>query len=260
MKVAIPLLLGVWMAATAFADDDPTVRDQVFLVVLEPGPAWIEGEPVTEQPLQPHGSYLLRNYAAGRLVEAGPFTDDTGGAILYRADTIEEVEDLLAEDPGIASGILVPVTIRPWLLREWDHYLPPSTQRAAGTFVPRRSGLGEPDEHESVAIARQLLEKRFAGDLVGEGRGEMLMATTPVTGSAGYVAIERISATLAGREGTFLLQHSASMIRGEPGWLKLTVVPDSGTGGLEGIDGEMQIEMDDGEYRYTFDYTLPEGE
>jgi hypothetical protein len=52
------------------------------------------------------------------------------------------------------------------------------------------------------------------GDLAGTGKGQMLTATTAVKNSAGYVAIERVSGTLHGKKGTFVLQHSGTMTRG----------------------------------------------
>jgi hypothetical protein len=85
----------------------------------------------------------------------------------------------------------------------------------------------------------------------------MLSATTSVEGSAGYVAIEWVSGTLNGRSGTFALQHSGTMTRGKP-QLTVTVVPDSGTGELEGLAGEMDIKIEAGKHFYEFEYTLPE--
>jgi hypothetical protein len=84
----------------------------------------------------------------------------------------------------------------------------------------------------------------------------MLSAGTSVKGSAGYVAIERVRGTLDGQSGTFILQHSGTMTRGTP-QLTITVVPDSGTGGLEGISGMMTINIVNGKHFYEFDYTLP---
>jgi uncharacterized protein len=133
------LLLGcfiVWHAhahahAVAHAEDDPTVRDRVFLVVFQPGPAWIEGKPVAEQPLRTHGSYILRRYAEGLVMEAGPFGDGTGGALIYRAGSREAVEALLADDPAVIDRVMVP-TVYPWTLRDWDYYLRSSAERAEG--------------------------------------------------------------------------------------------------------------------------------
>jgi hypothetical protein len=100
------------------------------------------------------------------------------------------------------------------------------------------------------------IDKQFHGDLEATSKGQMLAAGTEVQGSAGYVAIERVSGTLGGRSGTFALQHSGTMTRGEP-QLIITVVPDSGTGQLVGLAGTMTITIADGKHQYGFDYTLP---
>ncbi len=83
----------------------------------------------------------------------------------------------------------------------------------------------------------------------------MLAAGTEVKGSAGYVAMERVSGTLHGRTGTFILQHSGTMTRGVPQMI-VTVVPDSGTGQLAGLTGKMAINIDGGKHTYEFEYTL----
>ncbi|MGH9591858.1 MAG: DUF3224 domain-containing protein, partial [Bryobacteraceae bacterium] len=86
--------------------------------------------------------------------------------------------------------------------------------------------------------------------------GQMLTAGTDVKGSAGYVAIERVTGTLQGRTGSFTLQHSGTMAHGAL-QLLITVVPDSGTGQLTGIAGTFNIQIADGKHSYVFDYTLP---
>src|ERR1035441_9040530 len=101
------------------------------------------------------------------------------------------------------------------------------------------------------------IDKKFSGDLEATSQGEMLAAMTAVKGSAGYVAIERVSGTLHGRNGTFVLQHSGTMTRGTP-QLSITVVPDSGTGQFDGISGTMTIKIDQGKHSYEFEYTLPQ--
>ena len=85
----------------------------------------------------------------------------------------------------------------------------------------------------------------------------MLAVGTEVQGSAGYVAMEQFTGKLNGRSGTFALQHSGTMTRGTP-QLSVTVVPDSGTGQLVGLSGQMAIKIDDGKHSYNFEYTLPE--
>lgn len=105
-------------------------------------------------------------------------------------------------------------------------------------------------------IGEMTIAKTFHGALEGSSSGHMLAVRTPVPGSAGYVAMERVDATLAGRHGTFALQHSGTM-QGQRQTLSVTVVPDSGTDGLTGIAGNMAIRIENGTHHYTFDYTLP---
>ena len=86
----------------------------------------------------------------------------------------------------------------------------------------------------------------------------MLAAGTAVKGSAGYVAIERVTGTLGGKSGGFVLMHTGIMNRGTPS-LTVTVVPDSGTGDLTGLTGTMAIEITGGKHFYVLEYDLPAG-
>jgi hypothetical protein len=108
---------------------------------------------------------------------------------------------------------------------------------------------------DGVTLSRVSIKKRFHGALDASATAEMLSAVTEVEGSAAYVAIERVSGKLHGRSGSFVLQHTGTMSRGD-GDLKVTVVPDSGTGELKGIDGTMTIDIVEGDHRYTFDYVI----
>jgi hypothetical protein len=128
------------------------------------------------------------------------------------------------------------------------------TTRASGTFDVKLTPLAAYNTGDTMA-ARRSIDKQFHGDLEGTSKGEMLSAGTSVKGSAGYVAIERVTGTLSGRSGTFALQHSGTMTRGAP-QLVITVVPDSGTGDLTGLAGTMTIDISDGKHSYVFDYTL----
>ena len=103
------------------------------------------------------------------------------------------------------------------------------------------------------------MEKRLHGDLEASSKGEMLSAMTAVKGSAGYVAIERVTGKLGGRVGSFVLQHNAMMNRGVPE-LTIRVVPDSGTEELIGLIGMMKIVVENGKHSYDFNYELPDGE
>jgi len=109
---------------------------------------------------------------------------------------------------------------------------------------------------EPANLGRMTIDKQFSGDLVATSLGEMLSAGGQVQGSAGYVAIERVTGTLHGKQGSFVLQHFGIMDRGAP-QLTITVVPDSGTEALAGLRGSMQIHIEDGKHSYTFDYSLP---
>jgi len=114
-----------------------------------------------------------------------------------------------------------------------------------------------PEKPDPSLPGRMTLDKLFHGDLEATSKGEMLAAQT-VEGSAGYVAMERVSGTLHGRPGTFLLQHSGTMTRGAP-QLSVTVVPDSGTEQLVGLSGKMEIEIANGKHSYQFEYILAPG-
>lgn len=128
------------------------------------------------------------------------------------------------------------------------------TNQASGTFEVKLTPQA-PDENGEATLGRMLIDKQFHGDLEATSKGQMLAAMTEVKGSAGYVAMERVSGTLAGRSGTFVLQHRGTMTRGE-GQLTVTVVPDSGTGELVGLAGKMTINIADGKHSYDFEYTL----
>ena len=108
---------------------------------------------------------------------------------------------------------------------------------------------------EPANLGRMTIDKQFHGDLEATSLGEMLSAMGQVQGSAGYVAIERVTGTLHGKQGSFVLQHYGIMDRGAP-QLTITVVPDSGTDALAGLRGTMQIQIEDGKHSYVFDYTL----
>ena len=127
--------------------------------------------------------------------------------------------------------------------------------RAAGPFDVKLRPLALDDKTEGTMLARMSLDKQFHGDLDAVSKGEMLSAGTAVKSSAGYVAIEHVSGRLNGHQGTFVLQHSATMTRGVP-QLTIIVVPDSGTGELEGLAGTMTITIVDGKHSYDMEYTL----
>jgi len=84
------------------------------------------------------------------------------------------------------------------------------TTRASGTFEVQLTAQAPENGAEDATLGRLSIGKQFHGDLEGTSEGQMLTAGTAVRGSAGYVAIERVSGTLHGRSGTFVLQHSGT--------------------------------------------------
>ena len=100
------------------------------------------------------------------------------------------------------------------------------------------------------------IDKTFRGELEAISSGEMLSVLTSVQGSAGYAAIEQVVGNLSGKSGSFVLQHFGIITDGESRLL-LEVVPDSGSGELTGLKGEMAIRIEDDEHFYDFDYELP---
>jgi hypothetical protein len=112
------------------------------------------------------------------------------------------------------------------------------------------------DQAAGSILTRVAITKRFSGSLEAEGSGEMLSAVTGA-GSSAFVAIERISGSLHGRRGSFVLQHSGTVTR-EAMQYTVQVVPDTGTGELAGLSGSMRVHQVDGRQSYEFEYSLPD--
>ena len=130
---------------------------------------------------------------------------------------------------------------------------PSMTQHATGTFEVKMTPAD--DKSDDKSLGRMTIAKEWHGDLEGASTGQMLTGGDVTKGSAGYVAIEKFTGTLNGRKGSFILQHSATMTRGV-GQLTITVVPDSGTDQLKGINGKLGIKIENGKHSYDFDYSL----
>lgn len=109
---------------------------------------------------------------------------------------------------------------------------------------------------ESPAIGRMLLDKQYHGPLEARGAGQMLATHGSVPGSAAYVALETVTGSLQGRQGSFALVHHGEMERGRP-TLVIGVVPDSGTDELTGLAGSMRIRVEGHQHFYDFEFTLP---
>lgn len=128
------------------------------------------------------------------------------------------------------------------------------TYHAQGTFKVDMQPL---PAAPAPGLSRYSIRKVFDGDLMGTGEGEMISGGDPKQGAAGYVAIEVFNGTLAGKTGSFALQHLATMDQNGPK-MSVVVVPGSGTGELKGISGTFEIQIANGRHSYHLDYTLPE--
>lgn len=128
-------------------------------------------------------------------------------------------------------------------------------KQATSTFIID-SWQEEPyDEQEGARLSRTRVIKTFHGQIEARSTAELLMASAQ-EGSAAYVGLERIVGTIDHRAGSFILQHSATMSHDgqSAAW---TIVPNSGTGELQGLRGEAQITVEpDGGHTFTLDYEL----
>ncbi len=142
----------------------------------------------------------------------------------------------------------------PAALRDATHQEPAVTTHATGTFdvklTPRT-----PDDGDTSSLGRMTLDKQFHGDLAGTSQGQMLAFLTSTKTSGGYVALERVTGTLHGRKGSFVLQHSGTINRGAQSLL-ITVVPESGTEELAGLSGTLTIIIEAGKHSYDLEYTI----
>ena len=125
---------------------------------------------------------------------------------------------------------------------------------AHGTFTVKVAPL---NPAPAEGLGRFSIDKEIHGDLEATTKGEMFSGGDPKAGVAGYVAIEVVTGTLAGKQGSFALQHFATMDSSGPK-MNIIIVPGSGTGELKGIAGTFTIKIEGGQHSYDLEYTLPE--
>jgi hypothetical protein len=154
---------------------------------------------------------------------------------------------------GIGAAALTPA-----FSAEAPHEGGTEMTHAKGTFEVDVKPIPGDGMAEGLGAGRLSIHKRLVGELEGTSVGEMLASQSGTTGSAGYVAIERMSATLEGRSGSFVLLHRGTMKKGADFKLEIVVVPDSGTDQLAGLTGSMEITIVDGAHFYDFEYSLPD--
>lgn len=127
---------------------------------------------------------------------------------------------------------------------------------ATGTFTVKLVPQAVPGIAADPMLGQMSIDKELTGDLTGTSSGCMITGGDFRTGSAAYSAIERVTGTLHGKPGSFILQHTGLMTPAGSS-LVITVVSGSGTDALAGIGGTFVIRVEDGVHFYDLDYTLP---
>lgn len=94
---------------------------ETYLVIYRPGPGWLEGKSLAEQPLMEHGKYMLSLYIKGSMMLAGPLTDGAGGAVVLQVAKESEAKTIVAGDPAVKSGVFL-YEIHPWKLQPWAEF------------------------------------------------------------------------------------------------------------------------------------------
>ena len=97
-------------------------KKQTFIVIYKPGPAFLTGKPLSEQPLKEHFKYMVGLYKSGVMRFAGPFEDNTGGAAVIEASGEAEAKTIADNDPSVTSRVFV-YEMHPWRLISWDQYI-----------------------------------------------------------------------------------------------------------------------------------------
>lgn len=124
-----PALIGIILtlaAGPALAQDGqapakpPATIPTVYVIQYKTGPAWLVGKPLRDQPMGPHGVYMRKLFAEGRMLAAGPTVNTEGdaplvdgGVILLRAASLDEAKAVMAADPAITAGLFVG-EVRTW--------------------------------------------------------------------------------------------------------------------------------------------------
>jgi len=106
---------------TGTANPPATAGKATYLVLYRPGPAWLTGKSVMEQPLREHGKYMLSLYTKGSMKLAGPLTDDAGGAVLLEVSDEAEAKAIVTNDPAVKAGVFV-FEMHPWKLQPWEEF------------------------------------------------------------------------------------------------------------------------------------------
>ena len=246
-------LVGDWTGESICVGNNPSCHDEkvVYHVSIAGAPDKISiaADKIVEGKPEPMGVIDLK-YDASKQTLTGE--DQTARYHLWWEFTIKGniMEGTLSILPGKTIARRIKVQKKDSTPKEAA-----MTTHATGTFEVKLNP--QDDKSDDKSLGRMTIEKQWHGNLEGTSNGQMLTGGDYTKGSAGYVAIEKFSGTLNGRKGTFILQHTATMTRGE-GQLTITVIPDSGTDQLQGLTGKLMIKIAEGKHSYDFEYALPQ--
>jgi len=118
--------LGAALASGAVTAQEQS-KQPSYLCVYRPGPRWLPGKPLAEQPLREHGRYMLDLYKRGVMRLAGRFADGSGGAMLFGADDDASAQAIVAADPAVVAETFT-YELRQWAFVDWASL----AKRAAG--------------------------------------------------------------------------------------------------------------------------------
>ena len=91
--------------------------NNTFIFLWGPGPAWVQGKTVREQPYwDEHAVFMDRLFDNGTVVMGGPFADGTGSLVVVEGENENEVSALFANDPFVVHGIFVLRSFKQWQL------------------------------------------------------------------------------------------------------------------------------------------------
>jgi uncharacterized protein YciI len=88
-----------------------------FVIFWAPGPAWVSGKTVREQPYwDQHAAFMDSLFENGMVLLGGPFADATGSLVVVEAENEQEVADLFARDPFLVHDIFSLRLLKQWVL------------------------------------------------------------------------------------------------------------------------------------------------
>jgi uncharacterized protein YciI/ketosteroid isomerase-like protein len=161
------------------ASNNTMTAKPIFAILYRPGPAWIPGRPLREQPLATHLAYMEALFKAGGLVFAGPFLDDSGGAAFVRAADEVAAAAICDGDPAVLSGVFIG-EVRPWmsmfdisrdfrakLLQQAEAERNAAVVRSLFKAVEQRNGEGVVRAYDEAIIIHEAPSLPYGGDYEG---------------------------------------------------------------------------------------------